>query len=1178
MPDSPATAVRYAELHARSNFTFLTGASHPEELVESAHALGLSALAITDVNTLAGVVRAHVEAKTRGLPLIIGSEVQFQAGPRAVLLAMTRQGYANLSHLLTVGRRRAPKGECFLNEDDLLAGWYDGMLAVLLPPDPRDRLQPGVGDAQGAAPLTAERLGAWREVFGPASGDRLHLGLSRHLHAGDVARTQQLAAMAAAAGVPVVAVNSVEMHHRSRKALHDVVACIRAKTTLDAAGWHLLPNAEAALKPPAQMARIFHDLPHAVDRAAELADRIVAAGFSLDQLRFEYPDEYVPPGQTPSQYLRQLTMEGAARRYPESAGGVPEKVRRMVEYELALIDELRYEPYFLTIYDVVRHARELDILCQGRGSAANSAVCFCLGITSVDPATSDMLFERFISRERNEPPDIDVDFEHERREEVLQYVYNKYGRDRAAMVCEVIRYRGRSALREVGKALGLSLDQVDRLAKLRHWQDKGAPGAQELRKAGIDVRDRRVQLTIELAQEIAHFPRHLSIHVGGFVITRGPISDLVPVENAAMADRTVIQWDKDDAEALGLLKVDCLALGMLTAVRKCFQLVKETTGRDLTMATIPPDDPPTYSMIQSADTVGVFQIESRGQMSMLVRLKPANFYDLVIEVAIVRPGPIQGGMVHPYLRRRKGLEEVDYPMPALESVLRRTLGVPLFQEQCMQLAVVGAGFTPGEADGLRRAMAAWRKRGEIHKLKQKLVDGMLDRGLPMEFAVRVVDQISGFGEYGFPESHAASFALIAYVSCYLKAHFPAHFIGSVINSQPMGFYSVGSLVQDLTRHGIEVRPVDVAISEYDCTIELADPTADSSWSDDGMSGRTDFDDADGEMSAESGKNGGESPGSTPLSLPAHTPWRAAQTPAATHSLLGQDGRFDTVAYQVEGEWTGGEPGVTHRTRLSAKTPAMSTTSSPFPQAPAAFSRAFALRLGFRAVHGFSREIGDALVAARKQRPFESVADVARRGGLNKLLIGRLADAGAFNSLRDQRRDAVWDATWDHGMDAVEPLFAALDAPDEKPALRPYTDAEIVSADYQHTGLSLHAHPMQLLRDHPHLRGTVTTAGIRAARDGITLTVAGLVQTRQRPSTAKGVTFITLEDEFGTCQLIVWQSVFERHRAEVYGGHALVATGKVQSEDNVVNLIVTRLRTLDAVLEAADIPTRSRDFH
>ncbi|MGE3854433.1 MAG: PHP domain-containing protein, partial [Planctomycetota bacterium] len=670
---------RYAELHARSNFTFLTGASHPEELVEAAHQHGLSALAITDVNTLAGVVRAHVEAKKLGLPLIIGSEVQFQAGPRAVLLAGTRQGYANLSHLLTIGRRRAPKGECFINEDDLLLGGrHDGLFAILLPPDPRDLQHPGTHDAQGCAPISPTRLGEWREVF----GDRLHLGLARHFVAGDVARTNRLAEMAAAAGVPVVAVNSVEMHTRLRKALHDVVACIREKTTLDAAGWHLLPNAEACLKPPSQMSRIFHDMPDAVARAAELAGRIVAIGFSLDQLRFEYPDEYVPPGETPAQYLRRLTAEGAARRYPPERGGTPDKVQRMVEHELALIEELRYEPYFLTIYDVVRYARSLDILCQGRGSAANSAVCFCLGITSVDPATSDMLFERFISRERNEPPDIDVDFEHERREEVIQYVYNKYGRDRAAMVCEVIRYRGRSALREVGKALGLSLDQVDRLAKLRHWHDSGPPGEQELRKAGIDLRDRRVKLTLQLAQEIAHFPRHLSIHVGGFVITRGPISDLVPVENAAMADRTVIQWDKDDAEALGLLKVDCLALGMLTAVRKCFQSVRETTGRELDMANVPPDDKPTYAMIQSADTVGVFQIESRGQMSMLVRLKPANFYDLVIEVAIMRPGPLQGGMVHPYLRRRNGLEKVDYPMPQLEPVLRRTLGVPLFQEQC----------------------------------------------------------------------------------------------------------------------------------------------------------------------------------------------------------------------------------------------------------------------------------------------------------------------------------------------------------------------------------------------------------------------------------------------------------------------------------------------------------------
>jgi error-prone DNA polymerase len=786
----------YAELHARSNFSFLTGASHPEELAGRAADLGYAALAVTDECSLAGVVRAHVAAKARGLPLIVGSEVALSDGPRLVLLATDRAGYGELSDLITRGRRREEKGKYRLTRDDLADG-LPGCLALLLPEGPR------VGEADAAA-------ARWLTDLLPG---RAWIAVARPLLADDADRMDHARALGKIAGLPLVAAGDVRMHVRARRALADTLTAIRLGIPLTEAGTALLANGERHLRPRARLARLYP--PELLAETVRIAERCT---FSLDTLRYEYPEEIVPPGETPASHLRRLTEEGMARRWPE---GVPAAVRAQVDRELALIAELTYEPYFLTVHDVVRFARGEGILCQGRGSAANSAVCYCLGITEVDPARMALLFERFISRERDEPPDIDVDFEHERREEVIQYIYQKYGRGRAALAATVITYRPRSAVRDVGKALGLSPAQVDRLAKSLAWWDGSRVDPARIREAGLDP-DAPVtaRLTI-LAAALLGFPRHLSQHVGGFVISRGPLARLVPIENAAMAERTVIQWDKDDLDALGLLKVDVLALGMLTAIRKALALLPGPDGRPLTMADIPAEDPATYEMAGHADTVGVFQIESRAQMSMLPRLRPVTFYDLVIQVAIVRPGPIQGDMVHPYLRRRRGEEPVEYPGPEAESVLKRTLGVPIFQEQVIQLAMVAAGFSGGEADALRRAMAAWKRKGGLEPFERRLVDGMLARGYPAEYARRIFAQIKGFGEYGFPESHAASFALLAYVSAWLKRHHPAAFTCALLNSQPMGFYAPAQLVADARRHGVEVRPAAADASAWDCTLEPA---------------------------------------------------------------------------------------------------------------------------------------------------------------------------------------------------------------------------------------------------------------------------------------------------------------------------------------------------------------------
>ncbi|MGD8906958.1 MAG: error-prone DNA polymerase, partial [Gammaproteobacteria bacterium] len=780
----------YAELHCLSNFTFLRGASHPEELVEQADELGYRALAITDECSVAGVVRAWQAARERSIDLIVGSEIRLADGMRCVLLATDREGYGQLCALVARGRRRVEKGAYRLDSEDLETG-LDRCLALWLP---------------GAVPRE-EELGLLRRCF----PDRLWIAVELFAAADDRRRLGCLEALGRRHGVPRVACGDVHMHRRGRRALQDTLTAIRLGVPVGQAGRALYPNGERHLRPLASLQAIYP--PSLLEASLEIAG---CCRFDLGELRYEYPAELVPEGHTPASWLRELTEQGIRRRWP---GGADDGVRAAIEHELALIRDLSYEPFFLTVQDIVSFARRRGILCQGRGSAANSAVCFALGITEVDPARMSVLFERFISKERNEPPDIDVDFEHERREEVIQYIYEKYGRERAALAATVITYRPRSAIRDVGKALGLEALQIDQLARSMQWWDGRQVDDERVREAGFDPGNPVIARLLGLVRELVGFPRHLSQHVGGFVISAGPLSALVPVENASMPERTVIQWDKNDLEALGLIKVDVLGLGMLSAIRRSFDLVKGFRGRQLTLATVPAEDGAVYDMICRADTLGVFQIESRAQMAMLPRLKPRCFYDLVIEVAIIRPGPIQGDMVHPYLRRRNGEEAVTYPSEEVRGVLERTLGVPIFQEQVMQLAVVAAGFSPGEADRLRRAMAAWRRKGGLGPFEDRLIDGMRRRGYAEGFARQIFHQIQGFGEYGFPESHSASFALLVYVSAWLKRFEPAAFACALINSQPMGFYAPSQIVQDARRHGVEVRSPDAHSSDYDCSLE-----------------------------------------------------------------------------------------------------------------------------------------------------------------------------------------------------------------------------------------------------------------------------------------------------------------------------------------------------------------------
>ena len=1019
----------YAALHCRSNFSFLTSGSHPEELVARAATLGYAALALTDECSLAGAVRAHVAAKGTGLHLIVGSELRLAEGPRLVVLAQDRAGYGNLSQLITLARRRAPKGDYRVGAPDLAAG-LEGCLALWLAgeADPPDL---GHGLADGLP-------------------GRVWIGVTLHRRGGDQARLAGLRRLADACRLPLVAAGGVQMHVPDRQPLLDTLTAVRLGTTVEAAGEALAQNREAYLHERAELALFYPP-----DLLAETLALAEVCRFSLDELRYEYPDELVPSGETPTAYLRRLTLEGAARRWPE---GVPLRVQDLIEHELALIAELRYEPYFLTVHDIVAFARRQGILCQGRGSAANSAVCFCLGITEVDPARMQMLFERFISRERGEPPDIDVDFEHQRREEVIQYIYERYGRERAALAATVICYRPRSAVRDIGRALGMGADQVDRLARNIHWWDGREVSMQRLRETGLDPASPLVRRTLDLVRQVQGFPRHLSQHVGGFVIARGELSRLVPIENAAMPGRSVIQWDKDDLDALGLLKVDCLALGMLSAIRRALDLLNGYRGTALTMADIPAEDPAVYAMIQRGETTGVFQIESRAQMAMLPRLKPACFYDLVIEVAIVRPGPIQGDMVHPYLRRRQGLEPVTYPSEAVREALGRTLGVPIFQEQVIKVATVAAGFSPGEADQVRRSMAAWRRRGGLEQFRERLIDGMLGRGYGRGFAEQIYTQILGFGEYGFPESHAASFALLVYVSAWLKHHEPAAFFAAILNSQPMGFYAPSQLVREARRQGVEVQPVDVHASDWDCTLEPG-------------------------------------PGRKPT-----------------------------------------------------------------------------LRLGLRLVKGLSRAGAERLVAARAQGPWDSVVDLAGRARLDRGDLRALAAADALAGLAGNRRLAAWDVT---GIGRPLPLAPAPREPQALPLLPPPSEGEAIAGDYASLGLSLRRHPLALLRGHLDRRRLLSAREVGEVPAGSGVATAGLVINRQRPGTASGVTFVTLEDETGFVNLVVWRQLAERQRATLLGARLLGVEGEIQREAGVTHLVARRLRDYSGLL--GGLVTQSRDF-
>jgi len=1073
----------YAELHAKTNFSFLEGASHPDEMVARAATLGYRALAVTDRQSLAGVVRAHVAAKEAGLKLLIGAEISPAGAAGAVLLATDRAAYGRLSQLLTVGRRRAPKGECQLTFDDV-AQHAAGLLACVFTED-------------------LSSLGDYREAF----GDRCYLLAELHRGPDDRRKLTGLLELARRARVSPVAANDVRYHVAQRRALEDVLTAIRAGTTVAEAGELLAANAERHLKPPDEMAALFAAAPACIRRTVEVAGR---CAFSLDELRYEYPEELCPAGMEPIEYLTRLTWQEAARRYP---GGIPDRVRALVEHELRLIAELRYEAYFLTVWDLVRFARSRGILCQGRGSAANSAVCYCLGVTSVDPDQIDVLFERFVSRERNEAPDIDVDFEHERREEVIQYIYAKYGRDRAGLTAEVITYRPRSAVRDVGKALGFTLDRLDALAKLVDPRADDARLDERLAEAGFDSTLADARRLITLTGELLGFPRHLSQHVGGMVITRGPLSELTPIENAVMPERTVIQWDKNDLDELGILKVDCLALGMLTAIRKCFDLVERHEGRRPCLASVPQEDPAVYEMICRADTLGVFQIESRAQMSMLPRLRPRTFYDLVIEVAIVRPGPIQGKMVHPYLRRRSGQEPVEYPDEEIRQVLRKTLGVPIFQEQAMRLAVVAAGFTPGEADQLRRAMGAWRRPGVIEPFRRKLLSGMARRGLSEEYANRVFEQIRGFGEYGFPESHAASFARLVYVSAWLKLYHPAAFTAALLNSQPMGFYAPAQLVRDARQHGIEVRPVDVNASQWDCTLERGQGTGDR-----GQGSQ--------EERQEGGKRGGGEEGNTP------------------HSDFGL--------------------------------PASDFAPDFNPQS-AIRNPQSSLRLGFRELSGFSAACAEAIVAARQAGPFRSLDDFARRTRLGRPAIERLAKADAFASLALDRRAALWQALAEHREEPL-PLFASLESPEsgERPVELPrMPEHEEVLADYRTAGLSLKGHPLTFLRPRLDELKVTRAAELAATPNGRWLRVAGLVLVRQRPGSARGITFVTLEDETGVANLVVRQAIWDRYRRVASSAVALVAHGRLERQGQVVHVLVNRLEDLAAL--AGKVESQSRDF-
>ncbi len=1097
-PASPAEHL-YAELQVTSNFTFLTGASHPDELVRQAAALGHCAIAITDTNTLAGVVRAHVAAKDTGIQLLIGCRLVFTdpAQPSVLVYPTDLAAYGRLCRLLTVGKRRAPKGECHLTLDDLLAH-QQGLIAVVLLPNPSASTPTDRSSAR-----TLEALNELRRAF---DDDRLSLALSIHHRHDDADRVQRTASFGSNLRIPLAVTNDVHYHTPERRTLQDILTCIRHGCTLEQAGFRLHPNAERSLKPPAEMHRLFREHAAALARTPLIAQR--CKGFTLDQLRYNYPDEVVPPGVASMDHLRALTASGAAERYPD---GVPSDVQSQINHELGLIAELNYAPYFLTVHDLVRFARSKSILCQGRGAAANSAVCFCLGVTAVDPSRSTMLFERFISKERDEPPDIDIDFEHERREEVIQYLYAKYTRDRAALTAEVVSYRGRSAVRDVGKAMGLSLDTVDALAREVDWWSQSPNDPHKLTAIGLNPRDPHLRSVLVHACTLMGFPRHLSQHVGGFVITRTPLCELVPIENAAMEDRTVIEWDKDDIEALGMLKIDVLGLGMLTCLRKCMDLIADSDGQRLTLATIPSEDPATYDMICAADTLGVFQIESRAQMSMLPRLRPRRYYDLVIEVAIVRPGPIQGKMVHPYIRRRNGEEPVLFASPEIERVLGRTLGVPLFQEQCMALAVAAAGFTPGEADQLRRAMAAWKRSGQaLLKFERKLIDGMSERGYSAEFAGQVFQQISGFSGYGFPESHAASFAILVYASCWLKRHKPAAFATALLNSQPMGFYQPAQIVQDAQRHGVEVRPIDVNHSDWDCTLE------------------TSIGEGGGGGDAGSRQDGERAHGTAKHAI--RLGMRLVTGLSEAHALA--------LVVAVR------------RLKVSPDGPGPVPGTGPGPGT-------------VRSLEGLWRATSDTV-------PIVALRHLARADAFGSMGLSRQAALWSLQRLHDEPMP-LFDQRIDEQAGREDRASAAV-----LPLPTPFAE---VQADYARAKLSLRAHPLSFLRDELEQAGVTPCATVNEPEQcpaGRQVSVAGLVLVRQRPGTASGVVFITIEDETGIANLVLFAKVFERFRSVARHSSAIVCTGRIERAGQVVHIKAQRLRTLE--MRASDISLKSRDFH
>ncbi len=1134
----------YVELHCKSNFSFLEGASHADELMQRAAELGYVGLAITDRNSLAGIVRAHAAAKDAQLPLIVGAELHPIDGPPLVVWPSDRAAYARLCRIITRGRLRREKGACDIHWADILElgeGLLVGMLlrqpvADQLPPadmqhftddialpwefqdlatadtplifsnstDPNTTdpaLSDGVrrfadANSSPAAPTIAAthslrqqwldsspavhelpgvdfdpRLDApwaqWLGLLREAFGDRGYLLCEMHHGVDDAAKLHRVQHLAKAAAVPVVASGDVHYHCAERALLHDCLLATRFATTIDQIASERLGNAQYHLRPLERVRQMYASAPEMLERTTEIASRI---DFSLDQLRYEYPIELAPVGQTPLAYLKRLTWDGAKRRYPQ---GVPDKVLQLLRHEMGLIEEMKYEAYFLTVWDIVRYARSRDILCQGRGSAANSVVCYCLEITAVDPNQLDLLFERFISRERNEAPDIDVDFEHQRREEVLQYIYDKYGRHRAGMTATVITYRIKSAIRDCGRALGIALDRIDALSKLVDSRVGQATLAERAAECGISPDSQLGKRFVYLVEQLVGFPRHLSQHVGGMVMTQGWLCELCPLENASMDGRTVIEWDKDDLDELGILKVDCLSLGMLTAIHRALDMLAEHYQRPLTLASVPAEDSAVYDMICRADTIGVFQIESRAQMSMLPRLKPRCFYDLVIEVAIVRPGPIQGQMVHPYLKARRTGIHPEYPNDEIRQVLAKTMGVPIFQEQAMRLAVVAAGFTPGEADQLRRAMAAWRRPGVIDQFRLKLLEGMRARGLSDEFAERVFLQIRGFGEYGFPESHAASFALLVYVSCWLKHYYPAAFCAALLNSQPMGFYAPSQLVRDAREHGVAVQGIDVNASHWECTLER--PI-----------------------------------GST------------SRGPAS--------------------EWH--------------------------------------LRLGLLMIRGLPQQTGQHIVATRQiGGEFKDLADFTRRTRLGQAAITRLADAGALSGLTGDRRAAYWQALAQDSSAKELTLFEATGADVDEALpefLQPMPEVDEVYADYETTGLSLRAHPISFVREQLKRLRVVSAKELTRTPDGKFVRVAGLVLVRQRPGTSKGITFVTLEDETGTMNLVIKPAIWERHYKVARRSNAWLVNGVLENREGIVHLVVGRLEDLSE--QVAGLVLKSRDFH